>query len=298
MYASKQRWNAEKCKELNYQIIFKKFVFLISGKSFTLSIIVLTSPPQIATVHKAIKVTVDGQRLPRRQYLTKQTDIGVVLPNIGQEWQGFFSTSQDNDRGRWSRGRSGRLAATTHWQVGEKNLNLVPWTVCHFLKVHWCFGVSSDCRSFPSPLWATDSSLLGQVTSLSSSFAPNPRMHHLPAFSYSSQGTAYSPYLSVPPPPPLPPPPPPPPQPPQATLPPPLSHCGSFQPNSFCYGQNQHLHSSGEERSVVTALTSYVEGACLYLRGEEPVWRPYWSAQVEDLSCSSSTYEFNKQKTQ
>lgn len=44
----------------------------------------LTSPPQIATLHKAIKVTVDGQRLPRRQYLTMQTDVGVVLPNVGQ----------------------------------------------------------------------------------------------------------------------------------------------------------------------------------------------------------------------
>uniref|UniRef100_A0A8C8DPW1 Runt domain-containing protein n=1 Tax=Oryzias sinensis TaxID=183150 RepID=A0A8C8DPW1_9TELE len=37
------------------------------GKSFSLSINVLTSPPQIATLHRAIKVTVDGPRLPRRQ---------------------------------------------------------------------------------------------------------------------------------------------------------------------------------------------------------------------------------------
>uniref|UniRef100_A0A3B3DMC8 Runt domain-containing protein n=1 Tax=Oryzias melastigma TaxID=30732 RepID=A0A3B3DMC8_ORYME len=37
------------------------------GKSFTLSINVLTSPPQIATLHRAIKITVDGPRLPRRQ---------------------------------------------------------------------------------------------------------------------------------------------------------------------------------------------------------------------------------------
>ncbi|XP_032409441.1 runt-related transcription factor 1-like [Xiphophorus hellerii] len=36
------------------------------GKTFTLSINVLTSPPQIATVHRAIKITVDGPRLPRR----------------------------------------------------------------------------------------------------------------------------------------------------------------------------------------------------------------------------------------
>ncbi|CAG00330.1 unnamed protein product, partial [Tetraodon nigroviridis] len=36
------------------------------GKSFTISINVLTSPPQIATLQRAIKVTVDGQRQPRR----------------------------------------------------------------------------------------------------------------------------------------------------------------------------------------------------------------------------------------
>ncbi|CAL8369915.1 runt-related transcription factor 2 [Gadus morhua] len=37
------------------------------GKSFSLSINVLTRPPQIATLQGAIKITVDGPRLPRRQ---------------------------------------------------------------------------------------------------------------------------------------------------------------------------------------------------------------------------------------
>ncbi|NWY06824.1 RUNX2 factor, partial [Nothoprocta ornata] len=36
------------------------------GKSFTLTITVLTNPPQVATYHRAIKVTVDGPREPRR----------------------------------------------------------------------------------------------------------------------------------------------------------------------------------------------------------------------------------------
>uniref|UniRef100_H3B178 RUNX family transcription factor 3 n=1 Tax=Latimeria chalumnae TaxID=7897 RepID=H3B178_LATCH len=35
------------------------------GKSFTLTITVFTSPPQVATYHRAIKVTVDGPREPR-----------------------------------------------------------------------------------------------------------------------------------------------------------------------------------------------------------------------------------------
>lgn len=46
--------------------IFINFYFILfSGKSFTLTITVSTSPPQVATYNKAIKVTVDGPREPR-----------------------------------------------------------------------------------------------------------------------------------------------------------------------------------------------------------------------------------------
>nr|XP_020012746.1 runt-related transcription factor 2 [Castor canadensis] len=38
------------------------------GKSFTLTITVFTNPPQVATYHRAIKVTVDGPREPRIQF--------------------------------------------------------------------------------------------------------------------------------------------------------------------------------------------------------------------------------------
>ncbi|XP_049926515.1 runt-related transcription factor 3-like [Epinephelus moara] len=172
------------------------------GKSFTLSINVLTSPPQIATLHRAIKVTVDGQRLPRRQ---RQKEVK----------SGVFRSSRSS-------------------------------------------SASSDCRSFASSLWTNEPPFLGQVTSLTSSFTPGPRMHHLPPLSYSAQPTPYSSYLSSPPPP-----------------PPPLSHNGPFQTGSFYYGPNQPLQNMGEDRNVVTALTNYIEGACLSIRGEEPVWRPY-----------------------
>ncbi|XP_027136669.1 runt-related transcription factor 2 isoform X2 [Larimichthys crocea] len=182
------------------------------GKSFTLSINVLTSPPQIATLHRAIKVTVDGQRLPRRQ---RQKEVK----------SGVFRSSNSS-------------------------------------------AASPDCRSFSSSLWTNEPSFLGHVTSLSSSFTPNPRMHHLPALSYSSQPTPYSSYLSSPPPPSAPPPPPHPPP------PPPLSHSGPFQSGSFYYGPNQPHQPAGEDRNVTT-LSNYIEGACLSLRGEEPVWRPY-----------------------
>uniref|UniRef100_UPI0037E7E44A runt-related transcription factor 2 n=1 Tax=Semicossyphus pulcher TaxID=241346 RepID=UPI0037E7E44A len=172
------------------------------GKSFTVSINVLTSPPQIATLHRAIKVTVDGQRLPRRQR-QKEVKSGV-----------YRSSSSSSSS-------------------------------------------SSDCRSFPSSLWTNEPSFLGQVTSLTSSFTPSPRMHHLPALSYSTQPSPYSSYLSSPHP------------------PPPLSHSAPFQPGSFYYGSNQLHQTLGEDRSVVTALTNYIEGAGLSMRGEEPVWRPY-----------------------
>nr|AMC39803.1 Runt-related transcription factor 3 isoform 7 [Danio rerio] len=42
------------------------------GKSFTLTITVFTGPPQVATYHRAIKVTVDGPREPRRTDLFQQ----------------------------------------------------------------------------------------------------------------------------------------------------------------------------------------------------------------------------------
>uniref|UniRef100_A0A8C2YZ53 Runt domain-containing protein n=1 Tax=Cyclopterus lumpus TaxID=8103 RepID=A0A8C2YZ53_CYCLU len=171
------------------------------GKSFTLSINVLTSPPQIATVHRAIKVTVDGQRLPRRQ--------------------------------RQKEGKSGvfRLPSSS--------------------------TSSSDCRSYPSSRWTCEPSFLGQVTSLASPFTTTPRMHHLPALSYSTQPTAYGSFMSSAPP------------------PPPLSHSGPFQPGNFYYGPNQSLQTMGEDRNVVASLANYIEGACLSIRGEEPVWRPY-----------------------
>lgn len=178
----------------------------------------------------------------------------------------FFSVylSQDRGRRRWSQECSGHPAAALHHQVwveGRLIFNLLTkfkkWKL-KLKKSCWCH-LSPDCRSFPSSLWTTEPSFLGQVTSLTSSFPSNPRMHHLPALTYSTQPSPYGSYLSSPPP------------------PPPLSHSGPFQPGSYYnYGPNQPLQTAGEDRNVITALSNYIEGACLSLRGEEPVWRPYW----------------------
>ena len=40
-------------------------IFVLSGKSFNLTISISTSPPQVAVYYKCIKVTVDGPREPR-----------------------------------------------------------------------------------------------------------------------------------------------------------------------------------------------------------------------------------------
>lgn len=47
-----------------------------TGKSFTLTITVFTNPPQVATYHRAIKITVDGPREPR----SKCIHLGLVHP--------------------------------------------------------------------------------------------------------------------------------------------------------------------------------------------------------------------------
>ncbi|KAJ0066925.1 hypothetical protein NL108_004892, partial [Boleophthalmus pectinirostris] len=51
------------------------------GKSFTLSINVLTTPPQIVTIQRAIKVTVDGPRLPRRQRQREVRSAVIRVPH-------------------------------------------------------------------------------------------------------------------------------------------------------------------------------------------------------------------------
>ncbi|KAJ1525815.1 hypothetical protein ONE63_009018 [Megalurothrips usitatus] len=55
------------------------------GKSFTLTITVSTSPPQVTTYNKAIKVTVDGPREPRSK---------TMLSLLGQQQQFHFAFGQ------------------------------------------------------------------------------------------------------------------------------------------------------------------------------------------------------------
>lgn len=160
------------------------------GLLMSLSINVMTTPPQIATIQRAIKVTVDGPRLPRRQRQREMRSAVIRIPRSSS-------------------------AAT------------------------------AECKAYSSTIWSNEPSFLGHVTSLSSSLS-----QHLP-HGYSSASAAYGSYLPSP-------------------QPPPLSHSGTFY-----YGANQQFHGPGDERCVVNTLANYIEGACLSVRGEEPVWRPY-----------------------
>uniref|UniRef100_A0A8D2LYP6 RUNX family transcription factor 3 n=1 Tax=Zonotrichia albicollis TaxID=44394 RepID=A0A8D2LYP6_ZONAL len=54
------------------------------GKSFTLTITVFTNPTQVATYHRAIKVTVDGPREPRSNWKTKPSP----SPTATESWNG------------------------------------------------------------------------------------------------------------------------------------------------------------------------------------------------------------------
>ncbi|KAK7901791.1 hypothetical protein WMY93_018560 [Mugilogobius chulae] len=71
------------------------------GKSFTLTINVLTTPPQIATIHRAIKVTVDGPRLPRRQRQREMRSAVIRVPpnrtSASSVWHAYSSAIWTNE---------------------------------------------------------------------------------------------------------------------------------------------------------------------------------------------------------
>lgn len=70
-----------------------------TGKSFTLTITVFTNPPQVATYHRAIKITVDGPREPRSKWAPHGAGTPSGLVNWGtrdgiSESLGWIVTAQ------------------------------------------------------------------------------------------------------------------------------------------------------------------------------------------------------------
>ncbi|KAL0968999.1 hypothetical protein UPYG_G00221410 [Umbra pygmaea] len=222
------------------------------GKSFTLTITVFTSPPQVATYHRAIKITVDGPREPRRHRQKLEVGAKSGLFRVTLPMQSLRPLNILNPPSRDSRPLS-----TPPWTTNQSYLShmTTPFSTTR------TSGLSSVCEmasGFDRPFPA--------LSSLSS----NSRMH------FSSL-----PYSVTPPPPPhL-----------QHHVPnPPLnSHSGLFQPSSsqiLHYGApagtnhyvsltevdrtNYFTSGPGGDLGPTSGLANQTE-----VRGEELVWRPY-----------------------
>ncbi|XP_036818162.1 runt-related transcription factor 3-like [Oncorhynchus mykiss] len=212
------------------------------GKSFNLTITVFTSPPQVATYHRAIKVTVDGPREPRRHRQKLEVGPKTGLFRVAMPMQSLRPLNNlTNPPTREP------LAS----QVGIHDVPSDPVCVC-FPGV--CELAAGFDRPFP-PL---------------SSFSSTPRMH------FSS-----FPYSVTPPPPPYLPPPFPTLTPHshsglfQPSSSPILYYGASAGTNHYISlpegDRTNHFTSGpGGDQAPTAALANQTEG-----RGEEPVWRPY-----------------------
>ncbi|TKC35693.1 hypothetical protein EI555_017564 [Monodon monoceros] len=90
------------------------------GKSFTLTITVFTNPTQVATYHRAIKVTVDGPREPRRKC---QSHSG---PWVGEEGPAGEGQSPRSDRWHWILGAVADCSPPLHTPAPTVCLCLAP----------------------------------------------------------------------------------------------------------------------------------------------------------------------------
>ncbi|XP_055512294.1 runt-related transcription factor 3 isoform X1 [Leucoraja erinacea] len=142
------------------------------GKSFTLTITVFTSPPQVATYHRAIKVTVDGPREPRRhrQKLEDQAKPGTIFSDRLSELERYRQTAM---------------------RVGPSNPSPRPLSVpTHFSSpTQTQIQGSSDISPFTDPR-QFERQFPG-LSSLTESRFSDPRMHYpgamsAAAFTYSS----------------------------------------------------------------------------------------------------------------
>nr|XP_033793004.1 runt-related transcription factor 2 isoform X3 [Geotrypetes seraphini] len=137
------------------------------GKSFTLTITVFTNPPQVATYHRAIKVTVDGPREPRRH----RQKLDDSKPSL-------FS-DRLSDLGRISH-PSMRVGVPTQSPRPSLNSAPSPFNPQGQSQITGAseLGPFSDPRQFPS------------ISSLTESRFSNPRMHYPATFTYTPPVTS------------------------------------------------------------------------------------------------------------
>nr|XP_020657174.1 runt-related transcription factor 2 isoform X2 [Pogona vitticeps] len=137
------------------------------GKSFTLTITVLTNPPQVATYHRAIKVTVDGPREPRRH----RQKLDESKPSLFSE--------RLSDLGRIPH-PSMRVGVPTQSPRPPLNSAPSPFNPQGQSQITGAseLGPFSDPRQFTS------------ISSLTESRFSNPRMHYPATFTYTPPVTS------------------------------------------------------------------------------------------------------------
>nr|XP_060641446.1 runt-related transcription factor 2 isoform X9 [Anolis sagrei ordinatus] len=137
------------------------------GKSFTLTITVLTNPPQVATYHRAIKVTVDGPREPRRH----RQKLDDSKPSLFSE--------RLSDLGRIPH-PSMRVGVPTQSPRPPLNSAPSPFNPQGQSQIPGAseLGPFSDPRQFTS------------ISSLTESRFSNPRMHYPATFTYTPPVTS------------------------------------------------------------------------------------------------------------
>ncbi|XP_054851676.1 runt-related transcription factor 2 isoform X3 [Eublepharis macularius] len=137
------------------------------GKSFTLTITVLTNPPQVATYHRAIKVTVDGPREPRRH----RQKLDDSKPSLFSE--------RLSDLGRVPH-PSMRVGVPTQSPRPSLNSAPSPFNPQGQSQITGAseLGPFSDPRQFTS------------ISSLTESRFSNPRMHYPATFTYTPPVTS------------------------------------------------------------------------------------------------------------
>uniref|UniRef100_A0A671SPJ8 Runt-related transcription factor n=1 Tax=Sinocyclocheilus anshuiensis TaxID=1608454 RepID=A0A671SPJ8_9TELE len=138
------------------------------GKSFTLTITVFTNPPQVATYHRAIKVTVDGPREPRRhrQKLEDPPKPPLFSERLS-ELERFRQTSM-------------RVAVQT--QSPRPSLNAMPNSFNPQGQTQ--ISGTSDLSPFSADPRQFERQFPG-LSSLTDSRFPSPRMHYPATFTYT-----------------------------------------------------------------------------------------------------------------
>ncbi|KAF6115949.1 runt-related transcription factor 2 isoform X3 [Marmota marmota marmota] len=155
------------------------------GKSFTLTITVFTNPPQVATYHRAIKVTVDGPREPRNPRQAQSSPPWSYDQSYPSYLSQMTSPSIHSTTPLSSTRGTGLPAITdvprriSDDDTATSDFCLWPSTLSKKSQAGASeLGPFSDPRQFPS------------ISSLTESRFSNPRMHYPATFTYTPPVTS------------------------------------------------------------------------------------------------------------